>query len=88
MKERIIFECEHCRKKRYMSKYQMHVHESICWYNPKNKACNTCEHADYAYNVRYCAVGFINVTTIPKVNCESWKLKSELEEDNEQLEDI
>lgn len=84
MKERIIYECEHCEKKRYMSKYQMRDHEKICWYNPKNKACNTCEHNTYD-GTRYCELGIKNedgtMTSKPEVNCGAWQLKSELEDE-------
>ena len=79
MNERIIYECEHCEKRRYMSKYQMRDHEKICWYNPKNKACNTCEHNTYN-GTRYCELGIANSNLKPEVNCESWQLKTELEE--------
>ena len=37
MNERIIYECEHCGKKRYMSKYQMRDHEKICRNNSDYK---------------------------------------------------
>lgn len=81
MNERIIYECEHCGKRRYLSKYQMHVHETICWYNPKNKACNTCEHNYYGPARRACELEIVNSNhPKPQVDCESWKLKSELEE--------
>lgn len=84
MKERIIYECEHCKKIRYMNKYQMRGHEKICWYNPENKACNTCEHNYYDNRGRICELGIKNEDgtnkSKPQVDCESWQLKSELEE--------
>ena len=80
MNERIIYECEYCGKKRYMSKYQMRDHEKICWYNPKSKACNTCEHNTYD-GTRYCELGIKNedgtMTSKPEVNCGAWQLKKE-----------
>ncbi|MDU2680151.1 hypothetical protein [Clostridium sp.] len=48
MRERIIYECEHCNKKRLINKTQMRKHEDICWFNSKNKTCLTCEHFEYA----------------------------------------
>jgi hypothetical protein len=51
MIERIIFQCEHCNKKRLFNKTQMKKHENICWYNHKNKTCLTC--ANYEYEAPY-----------------------------------
>lgn len=47
MRERTIYECEHCNKKRLINKTQMKKHENICWFNPKNKTCLTCSHYEY-----------------------------------------
>lgn len=47
MRERIIYECEHCNKKKLINKTQMKRHEDICWFNPKNKTCLTCKHYEY-----------------------------------------
>lgn len=47
MRERIIYECEHCHKKRLLSKYQMKEHEEKCFYNPNVKACITCRNFYY-----------------------------------------
>ena len=44
MRERIIYECEHCNRKKLINKTQMRKHEDICWFNSKNKTCLTCEH--------------------------------------------
>jgi len=92
MNERIIYECEHCRKKRLLSKYQMREHESICWYNPSNEACNTCENNSYDGDTRFCEIGIVNqdgtTRSKPEVFCGAWKLKKGLEEDDEQPEDI
>ena len=51
MRERIIFECEYCYKKRLINKTQMKRHEDICWYNPKNKSCLSCKY--YIYEPAY-----------------------------------
>ena len=48
MRERIIYECEHCNRRKLINKTQMRKHEDICWFNSKNKACLTCEHFEYA----------------------------------------
>lgn len=47
MRVREIYECEHCNKKRLINKTQMKKHEDICWFNPQNRACLTCEHFEY-----------------------------------------
>jgi len=82
MKERIIFECEHCRKKRLLSKYQMRDHEDICWYNTENQSCKTCKHIDNKHPVQHCYIG-IELEDFPKpnVNCGAWEIRKELEED-------
>ena len=51
MIERLIYECEYCNKKRLINKTQMKKHEDICWYNPKNKTCLTCN--NYYYEAPY-----------------------------------
>ena len=51
MRERVIFECEYCSKKRLINKTQMKRHEDICWYNPKNKSCLSCGY--YMYEPAY-----------------------------------
>lgn len=85
MRERIIYECEHCNKKWYMSKYRMKDHEYRCWYNPKNKACNTCEYVYYVHDTRICSLGLLETIGIgrlpPAIGCSSWKIKEELEEE-------
>lgn len=42
MKEIIRYQCEHCHKKAYASKYKARDHEKICFYNPEIKSCATC----------------------------------------------
>lgn len=37
------YHCDHCRKS-MISKSSMEKHEAKCPYNPKTKACSTCEH--------------------------------------------
>lgn len=51
MVERTIYECEHCHKKRLLSKYAMRKHEDMCWFNLNNKTCLTC--ANYVYESSY-----------------------------------
>ena len=72
MRERTIYECEHCSKKRYLSKYKTRDHEKICWYNPKNKACNTCKHNYFGGVQRTCELG-IKTEIKPMVNCKKWE---------------
>jgi len=45
VRERIIYECEHCNRYRRMNKTKVKEHESLCWYNTKNKTCVTCEYS-------------------------------------------
>lgn len=86
MKERIVYECEHCSKKRYLSKYKTRDHESICWYNPKVKACNSCNH-NYYNVVRICELG-IKTDLIPIIHCNKWEPKKEWEEQDERNADF
>lgn len=78
MRERTIYECEHCNKIRYMNKYQMRDHEKICWYNPENRACKTCDHIDNQHIVHSCYIG-IELENFPKpnINCQSWEQRED-----------
>lgn len=88
MRERVIYECEYCSKKKLMNKTAMKRHEDVCWYNPKNKTCVTCKHGEI-----YPKLGNINrechhpsrITNFegakPKVNCLLWEDWSEIEEE-------
>lgn len=39
----IMYECSYCNKFRTKKKIYVEDHESRCFFNPKNKACLTCE---------------------------------------------
>ena len=41
-----MYECEFCHKKRYKTKPPIKRHEDVCYFNPKNKACVTCNNYD------------------------------------------
>lgn len=83
MRERTIYECEHCCKKRLFVKKKMQQHEEKCWYNPANKTCMTCKFGDINYifeddkTVRTCLNGkheFLE-SIRPSENCEFYKQK-------------
>lgn len=46
MNEVKAYECEYCYKKLLHSKAGMASHEKKCFWNPKMRACMTCEHRD------------------------------------------
>lgn len=87
MIKREIYECEHCHKKRYMSRYRMADHERMCWYNPKVKACNTCEHISYEGSTRTCTIGVKLYQDVfpskPATDCILWQPISIDEEDRD-----
>lgn len=80
MRERIIYECEHCYKKRLLSKYQMKEHEEKCFYNPTTKSCITCGSFNCWGTDRSCESSESNIDLSEKLksNCQYW---SELEEE-------
>lgn len=80
MIERVIYQCEHCYKRKLMNKSAMKKHEKECWYNPENKTCVTCKYVEIYPKLR----GYYNVCnhpsrTIrteeskPRVNCLMWE---------------
>ncbi|WP_251862144.1 hypothetical protein [Clostridium sp. Marseille-Q2269] len=83
MKERIIFQCEHCNKKRLINKSAMEKHEERCWWNTKNKTCVTCKYnntpvVESAMGVliyeRECSkIGYKSNSNKPIVNCNQWE---------------
>lgn len=79
MRERIIYECEHCYKKRLLSKYQMKEHEEKCFYNPTTKSCITCESFNNWGTHRACDLKQ-DLSQSLRTNCSYW---SELEEEEE-----
>lgn len=81
MKERIIYECEHCNKKRLINKTQMKNHEDMCWYNLKNKTCLTCEYFEYRsvqYEPKYCNLKERIIFGNIEVKCSLWREKEEI----------
>lgn len=80
MIERIIYECEHCHKKRLISKGAMKNHEEKCWWNLKNKTCVTCWHDNGWFDnnpedgeYRKCFRGIEFNSPKPKTHCPLWK---------------
>lgn len=76
MRERIIYECEHCNKKRLLNKIKMKQHENICWYNDKNKTCITCGYNLFDGENNCCALNQ-NKNKKPIINCSDWLDKEE-----------
>lgn len=77
MIERIIYQCEHCNRKRYFNKTQMKVHEENCWYKPENKTCVTCYYNNFYGESNLCALTNIK-NEKPIVNCVSWNDKIDM----------
>ena len=90
MIERTIFECEHCNKKRLISKYGMKKHEEKCFYNPIRKACITCNNfinepihqledgtTEAIAGERECEVNY-NIEKELRHNCPLWIEKEEI----------
>lgn len=91
MIERIIYQCDYC-KKRLMNKSQMFFHESQCWYKPENKTCLTCPFNEILYdtdnvNYRICnkdaSIEFNSIK--PKVNCPLWEEPNEINDPYEEF---
>lgn len=78
MRERIIYECEHCNRKKLINKTQMKKHEDICWFNLKNKTCVTCDHYEYEPGYRYCYLKQEQLENKPIVECKDWREKEEV----------
>lgn len=88
MKEIIMFQCDHCKKK-YASKYRTRDHEKECWKNPETKSCNTCGWNTYDNKVRSCVNE--NKTAFPwtyprepVMHCESWEPSHEYQEEEDE----
>lgn len=67
------YECDHCNKKLF-TKGSMKKHESVCFRDPKNKACATCLNLVISSNVqgdvfRKCVNG-VDVSLKLTSNCE------------------
>lgn len=43
-RQAIVWECEHCGKKRNYSKTWIEKHEASCMANPDSKNCYKCKH--------------------------------------------
>lgn len=79
LRERTIYECEYCYKKRLMNKTSMKKHEDVCWYNPKNKTCIMCKYSNIeAWSYRSCChpkygneIEFKDLK--PRVGCLFWE---------------
>jgi hypothetical protein len=76
-KQIIRYQCEHCRKKVYASKYRIIKHESECFYNPAVKSCITCINAtlDKGQDGSWCELfqKSILVSGNPIRNCPGWE---------------
>jgi len=85
MKEIIMFQCDHCKKK-YASKYRTRYHEKECWKNPETKSCNTCYWNSYENGVRWCEYDYKSTfpDTYPQrpvMHCEAWVSSYEYQEE-------
>lgn len=92
MREKLIYECEHCGKKRLINKTAMKRHEDNCWWNLTNKTCVTCafdngwfdKQGDDYGEFRKCFKGVKFDNAKPKDNCNLWKHSlDELEDVND-----
>ena len=72
-----------CCNRAYMSKYSALRHEKLCWYNPDNKCCFTCEYhsreqeegEDYGGYVKYNICKLKDIVLELYDGCGLWKLK-------------
>ena len=71
MKQEIIYRCDYCGKKKYISKYQMAKHEKQCFSNPENKTCGSCLYNDFGF----CGKGLKEKGELPVVKCNKWMYK-------------
>ena len=87
-KQVIAYKCDFdCGRRALISKSGMKAHETICFSNPANRACQTCEHdlghywsSEQKKHITQCSEeGVIEVTS----ECSSWELKDSLKEDQE-----
>jgi NAD-dependent SIR2 family protein deacetylase len=79
-KEIIRYQCEHCHKKVYASKYRTRDHEKICFFNPEAKSCITCNNnAANEDGEAWCETLHkdIFVKGHPIVNCPYWAKANE-----------
>lgn len=89
MKEVIVFQCDHCRKK-YASKYRTRDHEKECWKNPENKSCSTCNWNEYELGERKCTwmpeyhQFPYTYPQHPVMHCESWEPSHEYQEEEDE----
>ena len=79
-REIIRFQCIHCNKKVYASKYKIRDHEKICFFNPDVKSCITCNNmraCDYCDTGSWCSAydKEVLVKGSPINNCASWEEK-------------
>lgn len=88
MIERVIYQCEHCYKRKLMNKSAMKKHEKECWYNPENKTCVTCKYGEQFLNYGVYTNECNHPNRIkefegsePKLNCLMWE-EWEEQEDN------
>lgn len=84
----IAYRCKwKCNRKVLRNKQQMEKHESICFFNPSRRACQTCLHyikdtEDYgdgrgSFKITYCDCELFDAKSENKrrVDCSYWKSK-------------
>lgn len=76
-KQIIRYQCEHCRKKAYVSKYDAVKHEKKCFFNPAVRSCVTCDKRGFhpEYGDCWCAAYQKEVIKkgSPIRDCPSWR---------------
>jgi NAD-dependent SIR2 family protein deacetylase len=86
-KQIIRYQCEHCHKRTYASKYRIIEHESKCFWNPAIKSCITCNNAtlDRGEDGSWCELfqKAILVHGDPIRNCPGWEILKYQEDDYE-----
>ncbi len=94
MKEIKAYQCDYCNKY-YKHKSSAKRHEKICFYNPENRACITCDNFKTDYDVRYnyCDYDEKSFDTNEEWSksfqnhCEHWKHRKPIEINDEEVGD-
>ena len=75
-----MYQCEHCKKKKYVHKSSAKRHEEKCYWNTNTRSCMTCKHytnpdENTVFQVyqeeTFCA--FANPYNRLNYNCKGWK---------------
>lgn len=75
-RQAIVWECEHCGKKRNYSRAWIEKHEASCMANPDSKNCYKCIHLGISFvGETYCNMGVENRKSYTAQTCEYYEEK-------------